>query len=162
VWLFARTNAVCADRSRGIIGNNGSVLTVRDINAAGITLENAQGREGLVKWDTLRDAAGGRIGLSYGDVLTIDAAQGLTSTEHIQAMPGGTQAVTGYKAYTAANHHRVASYIVTSDGAERREIAARRPLDQAVTWAGPWEVVRVSRAKPTTRTVVLGTRALPR
>jgi len=128
VRLFARTNAAYADRSRGIIGNNGSVLTVRDIDAAGVTLRNAQGREGLVKWDTLRDPSNGRIRLSYGDVLTIDAAQGLTSTEHIQAMPGGTQAVTGYKAYTAASRHRVASYIVTSDGAERREIAARRPL----------------------------------
>jgi len=128
VRLFARTNAAYADRSRGIIGNNGSVLTVREIDAAGVTLRNAQGNEGLVKWDTLRDPANGRIRLSYGDVLTIDAAQGLTSTEHIQAMPGGTQAVTGYKAYTAASRHRVASYIVTSDGAERREIAVRRPL----------------------------------
>ena len=128
VRLFARTNAAYADRSRGIIGNNGSVLTVREIGAAGVTLRNAQGSEGLVKWDTLRDPANGRIRLSYGDVLTIDAAQGLTSTEHIQAMPGGAQAVTGYKAYTAASRHRVASYIVTSDGAERREIAAHRPL----------------------------------
>ena len=72
--LFARTNAAYADRRRGIIGNNGSVLTVRDIGAAGVTLQNAQGREGLVKWDTLRDTSSGRIRLSYGDVLTIDAA----------------------------------------------------------------------------------------
>jgi hypothetical protein len=128
VRLFARTNAAYADRSRGIIGNNGSVLRVCAINAAGITLQNAHGRGGLVKWDTLRDQLSGRIRLSYGDVLTIDATQGLTSTEHIQAMPAGTQAVTAYKAYTAASRHRQASYLVTSDGAERREIAARRPL----------------------------------
>jgi hypothetical protein len=128
VRLFARTNAAYADRGRGIIGNNGSVLTVRGIDAAGVVLRNAQGREGLVKWDTLREPMSGRIRLSYGDVLTIDAAQGLTSTEHIQAMPGGTQVVTAYKAYTAASRHRRASYLVTSDGAERREIAARRPL----------------------------------
>ena len=128
VRLFARANAAYADRSRGIIGNNGSVLTVRGITAAGVMLQNAQGREGLVKWDTLRDQLSGRIRLSYGDVLTIDATQGLTSTEHIQAMPAGTQAVTAYKAYTAASRHRRASYLVTSDGAERREIATRRPL----------------------------------
>lgn len=128
VRLFTRTNAAYADRSRGIIGNNGSVLTVCDIGAAGVTLRNVQGREGLVKWDTLRDPGTGRIRLSYGDVLTIDAAQGLTSTEHILAMPGGSQAVSGFKAYTAASRHRVASYLVTADGAERREIAARRPL----------------------------------
>jgi hypothetical protein len=147
VRLFARTNAAYADHSRGIIGNNGSVLTVRGINATGVVLKNAQGREGLVKWDTLREPnvggapTSGRIRLSYGDVLTIDAAQGLTSTEHIQAMPAGTQAVTAYKAYTAASRHRRASYMIVSDGAERREIAARRPLgdprpiQEADVWA---------------------------
>ena len=126
--LFARTNAAYADRGRGIIGNNGSVLEVRAISAEGVVLRNANGRAGLVKWDTLREPASGRIRLSYGDVLTIDAAQGLTSTEHIQVMPAGTQAVTAFKAYTAASRHRRASYLITSDGAERREIAARRPL----------------------------------
>jgi hypothetical protein len=104
------------------------VLTVRATGAAGVTLQNAQGREGLVASDTLRDSTSGRIRLSYGDVLTIDATQGLTSTEHIQAMPAGAQAVTAYKAYTAASRHRRASYFVTSDGAERREVVARRPL----------------------------------
>ena len=100
VRLFARTNAAYADRGRGIIGNNGSVLEVQAIGAEGVVLRNANGRAGLVNWDTLRDPTSGRIRLSYGDVLTIDAAQGLTSTEHIQAMPAGTPAVTAFKAYT--------------------------------------------------------------
>jgi hypothetical protein len=56
------------------------------------------------------------------------ATQGLTSTEHIEAMPSGTQAVNAYKAYTQASRHREKSWLVTSDGAERREIASRRPL----------------------------------
>jgi ATP-dependent exoDNAse (exonuclease V) alpha subunit len=43
-------------------------------------------------------------------------------------MPAGTRAVTAYKAYTAASRHRQVSYLVASDGAERREIAAHRPL----------------------------------
>lgn len=128
VRLFARTNAACADRSRGILGNNGSVLEVTAIADAGVSLRNAQGREGLVAWDTLRDRESGRIRLSYGDVLTIDATQGLTSTEHIEAMPGGTRAVNAYKAYTAASRHRRATYLVVAEGAERREISGRRPL----------------------------------
>ena len=128
VRLFARTNAACADKSRGILGNNGSVLEVRAIGAAGVTLRTAGGREGRVAWDTLRDRQSGRIRLSYGDVLTIDATQGLTSTEHIEAMPAGTQAVNAYKAYTAASRHRRATYLVVGEGAERREIAGRRPL----------------------------------
>jgi hypothetical protein len=128
VRLFARTNAAYADKSRGIIGNNGSVLEVRGIGAGGVTLRNAQGREGFVKWDTLRDPDSQRIRLSYGDVLSIDATQGLTSSEHIEAMPAGSQAVNAYKAYTQASRHRERSWLVTADGAERREIAGRRPL----------------------------------
>jgi len=128
VRLFARTNAVCVDKSRGILGNNGSVLEVREIGEAGVTLRNAQGREGRVAWDTLRDRQSGRIKLSYGDALTIDATQGLTSTEHIEAMPAGTQAVNAYKAYTSGSRHRRATFLVTAEGAERREIAGRRPL----------------------------------
>jgi len=91
-------------------------------------LRNAQGREGRVAWNTLRDGGSGRIRLTYGDVLSIDATQGVTSTEHIEAMPAGTQAVNAYKAYTAASRHRRATFLVSSDGAERREIAGRRPL----------------------------------
>jgi hypothetical protein len=131
VRLFARTNAAYPDRSRGIIGNNGSVLEVRGIDGTGVVLRNAQGREGRVAWNTLRDEASQRIRLTYGDVLSIDATQGLTSTEHIEAMPAGTRAVNAYKAYTAASRHRRATFLVTSEGAERREIAARRPLGDA-------------------------------
>jgi hypothetical protein len=74
--LFARANAVCADKIRGILGNNGSVLDVREIGAAGVTLRNGQGWEGLVAWDKLRDRQSRRIKLSYGDVLMIDATRG--------------------------------------------------------------------------------------
>ena len=59
--IFAHTTAAYDDRSRGIIGNNGSVLTVRATGAVGVTLQNAQGREGLVASDTLRDSTSGRI-----------------------------------------------------------------------------------------------------
>ena len=41
---------------------------------------------------------------------------------------GGTQAVDGYKAYAAGTRHRRATYIVAAEGAERRELAGRRPL----------------------------------
>ncbi len=87
--LFDRVNATYPDRSRGLIGNNGSVLEVCGLSAHGITLRNAQGRDGLVLWDTMRDenvtngSGVGRIRLTYGDVLSIDATQGVTSTEHI-------------------------------------------------------------------------------
>ncbi len=128
VRLFARTNASFTDGRKGIIGNNGSVLDVTEIGGAGLKFRNAHGNEGLVRWDTLRDPVNGRFRLSYGDVLSIDATQGLTSTEHLNVMPAGTRAVVGFKAYVAESRHRIATWLLTSDGAERQEIANRRPL----------------------------------
>src|SRR6201992_3366871 len=79
VRLFSRTNSAYADKARGLIGNNGSVVEVVSIDKTGITLRNASGRVGRVAWERHPDS--GRIRLSYGDALTIDASQGLTSTE---------------------------------------------------------------------------------
>jgi hypothetical protein len=66
--------------------------------------------------------------LAYGDALTTNTAQGTTVTEHIHAMPGGTKLVSAFGAYTSGSRHREQSFIVTSEGAERAEVMARRPL----------------------------------
>jgi hypothetical protein len=66
--------------------------------------------------------------LAYGDALTTYTSQGSNVTEHIHAMPSGSRLVTAFRAYTSGSRHREQSFIVTSDGAERAEIAGRRPL----------------------------------
>jgi hypothetical protein len=128
VRLFDRATATFTGGTHGNIGNNGSVLEVRAIGDEGLTLRNAGGREGLVRWDTLRDRVSGRIRLTYGDVLSIDATQGATSTEHINAMPGGTKPVNAFKGYVAESRHRRSTWLIVSDGAERQEVTGRRPL----------------------------------
>jgi hypothetical protein len=128
VRIFDRVNASFEGRSRGNIGNNGSVLEVMAIDKAGLALKNAHGSIGKVAWNSLRDRTSGKIRLSYGDVLTIQSAQGATSTEHILAMPAGSRTVDAYTAYTGGSRHRRATYLVTSEGAERKEVASRRPL----------------------------------
>ncbi len=128
VRLFDRARASFGGGKAGNIGSNGSVLEVRGTDAEGVTLRNVHGSEGKVRWDTLRDQASGRIRLTYGDVLSIDAMQGATSTEHINAMPAGTKPVNGFKGYVAESRHRQATWLVVSDGAERQEVASRRPL----------------------------------
>lgn len=128
VRLFARTTARFADGGHGVIGNNGSVLEVTGVDAGGLRLRRGTGQEGMIAWDKLRDPVHGRVRLTYGDVLTIDAAQGSTGTEHILAMPGGSGTVNGFKAYVSASRHRAASFMVTSEGAERGAVMARRPL----------------------------------
>lgn len=131
VRLFDRLNAKFSDGSRGNIGHNGSVLEVRGIKADGVVLRTASGREGVVAWDSLADKGSGRVRLAPGDVLTIDAAQGLTSSEHINAMPAGSARVQGFKGYTAESRHRDSAWLITSDGAERREVVVRRALGDA-------------------------------
>ena len=124
--LFARTNARCTDGLRGVIGVIGSVLEVTAIGAEALRLPSASGREGLIAWDTLRDRERRRLQLTYGEALTIDATQGLTSTEHMRA---GTRAVDPFKAYTSGSRHRQATFIVVSERKERKEIAGRRPIN---------------------------------
>lgn len=105
------------------------MLEVRAVTSDGITLRTEAGRDGFVAWGSLRDKQSGRTRLTYGDVLTIDSAQGVTSTEHISAMPAGTQGVTGYRAYVAESRHTERSWLVVGDGAERRDVRTRRMLN---------------------------------
>ncbi|TCZ61141.1 MobF family relaxase [Roseicella aquatilis] len=136
VRLFQRTRGTFTERSgrarSAVIGNNGSVLTVRGVTKAGLRLETANGKVGLVTWDAFRPRgaeAGARLRLAYGDCLTIDAAQGITSDEHISALPGGSATVQGLKGYVAASRHRTTSWLVVSKGMELREVEDHRPLN---------------------------------
>ncbi len=129
VRLFRRTNAKFTETGTvGNIGRNGTVLEIAAINEAGLTLKTITGREGLVTWESLRGEPNGRVQLACGDALTTNIAQGSTVTEHIHAMPAGTKLVSAFGAYTSGSRHREQSFIVTSEGVERAEIIARRPL----------------------------------
>jgi hypothetical protein len=131
VRLFDRLNAKFLDGGRGNTGHNGSVMEVRDVAPEGIVLRTAAGRDGLVSWESLTDQQIGRTRMAPGDVLTIDAAQGITCSEHINAMPAGSAGVRGFKGYTAESRHKEAAWLITSDGAERREVMARRASGDA-------------------------------
>ncbi len=134
VRLFARTRGLFTDeqgrRKSASIGDNGTVLSVvRVLPAEGVELRGESGKVGFVAWDALRDREGsGRIRLTYGDAGTIDSSQGITSDEHINALPSGSKAAQGFKAYVAESRHRVQSWMVGSMGEEMREAQARRPM----------------------------------
>lgn len=132
VRLYARTRAVFKDdagRAKSAsIGDNGTVLRVEAAQADGLMLRGESGKVGFVAWKALQDREGsGRLLLGYGDCLTIDSSQGITSDEHINALPAGSKAVQGFKAYVAESRHRVRSWLVGSMGAEMREVRASRP-----------------------------------
>jgi hypothetical protein len=131
VRLFGRTWGQDGTK-RVLAGVNGSVVTVEGIDKErGLLLRTAAGRSAFVGWDALADKATGRIRLAPGDVLTIDAAQGMTSTEHIDALVSGSRGMSQGKAYVAESRHRVRAWLVTSDGAERKDVAQRRLLTDA-------------------------------
>lgn len=141
--LFARTQASFGGEG-GNIGHNGSVVEVEEIDPArGLQVRNAKGTSGFVRWDSLRDtgADGGRIRLTYGDVISIDAIQSATSTEHLNVLPGGSAEVQSFKAYVAQSCARETTFLVVADGAERSEILARRalgnvdPISEDNVWA---------------------------
>ena len=129
IRLFKRTNAKFKDTATtGNIGRNGTVLEITDARTDGLMLRNSAGKEGFVTWSSLKDERSGRILLAYGDALTTNTAQGTTVTEHIHAVPAGSRLVSAFGAYTSGSRHREQSFIATSEGAERAEIVARRPL----------------------------------
>jgi hypothetical protein len=116
----------------GSEGGRGSGVTA--IGAENLWLRSASGREELVAWDTLRDRESGRLRLTYGDALTIDATQGLTSTEHIEAMPADTRAVYAFKADTSGSrapagdlHRRFGRRGAEGDRRAKADLRSTRP-----------------------------------
>ncbi len=95
--LFRRTWARIDGRG-GSIGNNGDVVEVMGRTEHGLRLRAKDGREGDVEWRRMSDDKTGRLLLGFGHALTIDAAQGLTSGEHINALPRGSAGLTAFKA----------------------------------------------------------------
>jgi hypothetical protein len=88
-----------------------------------------------VEWRRLRDQETNRVLLGFGHALTIDSAQGITSGEHINALPRGTAGITAFKAYTAESRHITQVHTMIAEAAVR-EAAPPRALARASKAAG--------------------------
>ena len=93
-------------------------------------MRNDAGLEGLVAWHKIQARRDAPVRLSYGYVMTVDTAQGSTATEHIHALPAGSHAIHGFKAYTAASRHQRTTWIVIDEASERRHLAGRSMIGQ--------------------------------
>ena len=91
-------------------------------------VRNDAGVEGLVAWHKIQARRDAPVRLSYGYAMTVDTAQGSTATEHIHALPAGSHAIHGFKAYTAASRHQRTTWIVVDEASERRHLASRSML----------------------------------
>ena len=105
------------DGRRGIIGSNGDVVTVVGRVEKAVKLRDAAGRVGDVEWRRMMDPGSDRLLLGFGHALTIDSAQGITSGEHINALPRGTAGITSFKAYTAESWHITQVWTMISEAA---------------------------------------------
>ena len=142
VRLFKRTWAQI-DGDGGAIGNNGDVVEVAGRWAGGLLLRDRDGRVGQVGWERLEDGKTGRLLLGFGHAMTVDAAQGITSDEHINALPRGSGGMTGFTAYVAESRARGATWTLISDEATFEAVRHRRALgDQTpVTAQDMWDKV---------------------
>lgn len=112
----------------GAIGHNGDVVEVAGRTARHIYLKDAKGRIGEVEWRRVIHEETGRLLLGFGHSLTIDSAQGITSDEHINALPRGSAGITGFKAYVAESRARGSTWTMVAEGAVHEAVRARRPL----------------------------------
>jgi len=137
--LYKKT-AAAIDGRRGFIGANGDVVEVVRRAEDGLMLRDKDGRVGHVQWRRLRDRDTGRLLLGYGHCLTVDSAQGITSGEHINALPRGSAGITAFKGYVAESRHEHAAWTMVGEWAEREAERMSRPLgDQhEITEADLW------------------------
>jgi hypothetical protein len=100
VRLFGRTGGTVNGESQQV-GNNGDVVEVLGRTVEGLHIRTKDRVAAEVAWGRLRDWKTGRLLLGFGHALTIDAAQGITSDEYINALPRGTAGVTALTTYVA-------------------------------------------------------------
>ena len=145
--LFRRTWAT-VDGQGGYIGNNGSVVEVLGRTDTGLWLRDKDGRVGEVEWRRMADEKTGRLLLGFGHAVTIDAAQGMTSGEHIAAFPRGTAGVTAFKAYVAESRAKGATWTMIAEGSVMEAVKRSRALGDAspVTLADLWNRVATDMA----------------
>ena len=138
--LFRRTWGEVGG-TRQEIGSNGDVVEVLSHTTAGLQVQTKDGRVADVEWVRMSDEPTGRLLLGFGHALTIDSAQGITSDEHINALPRGTSGVTAFTSYVAESRSRGTTWTMIAEGAvyesERRRQALGdiTPITKDDLWA---------------------------
>ena len=130
VRLYDRVHDARVPGRKTVLANNGEVVEIRALTDKGMIVRNDAGALGLVAWRKIQARQDAPVRLSYGYAMTVDTAQGSTAIEHIHAMPAGSHAIHGFKAYTAASRHERTTWIVVDEASERRHLASRSMIGQ--------------------------------
>jgi hypothetical protein len=116
VRLFRRTWGTVDGRACHV-GDNGDIVEVLGQTADSLRLRTKDGRVADLEWRRLCDSETNRLLLGFGHALTINAAQGITSDEHINALPRGTSGVTAFTTYSAESRSRGTTWTIISEAA---------------------------------------------
>lgn len=101
-----------------------------------------------VEWRRFQDARTGKVMLGFGYAMTIDAAQGLTPDEHINAMPRGADLATGFTSYVGERRARGTTWPMTSEAATFKAVRNQRGSASGIIFVNrnglrwrdaPWE-----------------------
>jgi hypothetical protein len=130
VRLFDRVHDARLPGRKTVLANNGEAVEIRELTDQGMIVRTDAGAEGLVMWRKIQARPDAPVRLTYGYALTVETAQGSTATEHIHAMPARSQAIHGFKAYTAASRHERTIWMVVDEASERRHLASRSMIGQ--------------------------------
>ena len=104
--LFRRTWGTVDGREQQV-GNNGDIVEVLGHRRqAGFGSGPRTAASPKSNGAGSADSQTGRLLLGLGHALTINAAQGITSDEHINALPRGTAGVTAFTTYVAESRSR--------------------------------------------------------
>lgn len=140
VRLFRRTWGTINGREQQV-GNNGDVVEVLAQGNWGMRIRTAKGEIADVEWRRFMDAATGRVLLGFGHALTMYSAQGVTSDEHINALPRGTAGVSAFTTYVAESRSRGTTWTMISEGAlfeaerHRQALGDITPITTEDLWA---------------------------
>jgi hypothetical protein len=139
VRLYRRTWGKI-DGKGGYVGSNGDIVEVVDHNKKGLILRAADGRTAEVDWERFRDQKTKRYLLGFGHAMTVDAAQGMTSDEHVNALPRGVGSMTGFTGYVAESRAKGTTWTMIADGAtfeavrNKRAIGDITPVSSEMLW----------------------------
>lgn len=139
--------------SEGHFASNGDVVDVMAVSAKGMTARNDAGREAFIEWGKLQQPHEPAPRLAYGHALTIDAAQGITSRVHIDAIVSGSAAHAGGKGYVNESRQTETTLMIVNEAAERKKIASCIPRGEfrPIRDADIWQHVANNINRPTTK-----------
>jgi len=140
VRLFRRTWGMVDGRACHV-GDNGDIVEVLGRTDDGLRLRTKDGRVADLEWRRLCDSETNRLLLGFGHALTINAAQGITSDEHINALARGTSGITAFTTYSAESRSRGTTWTIISEAAVyeteryRQALGDITPITREDLWA---------------------------